>query len=329
MRFPFIICLFSISVWHCTPSNQSAQIMTVQGLMPASQMGISLIHEHVLVDFIGADSTHSGRWDRQEVFDKVMPYLLEVKQLGCQTIVECTPAYLGRDPLLLKMLADSSGLTILTNTGYYGAVDNKFLPPHAYTETPEQLAARWIAEWKDGIDGTGIRPGFIKISVNPDTLSELHEKLVRAAALTHLATGLTIASHTGPAIPAFEELAVLEEEGVDPSAFIWVHAQNEKDLAKHIAAASRGAWISFDGVRTDNIMDYVKRLTAMKEAGLLDRVLISHDAGWYRPGEPDGGTFRGYTAIFQDLLPALRQAGFSELEVKQLMMVNPVEAFGL
>ena len=65
---------------------------------------------------------------------------------GCATLVECTPAYLGRDPRLLRRLSEASGLHILTNTGYYGANKDKHLPPHAFTETAEQLAARWIRE---------------------------------------------------------------------------------------------------------------------------------------------------------------------------------------
>lgn len=303
--------------------------MTVRGPIPAEHISTSLIHEHVLVDFIGADSTHPGRWDKEEVCRRVLPFLLEAKELGCQTIFECTPAYLGRDPQLLRMLSDSTGLHLITNTGYYGAVNNKFLPPHAYTESAEEMAARWIGEWENGIEGTGIKPGFIKISVNPDTLSPLHAKLVRAAALTHLATGLTIASHTGPAIPAFEELAVLKQEGVHPSAFIWVHAQNEKNLDRHIEAAKQGCWISLDGVREKNVEAYVERLTTIKEAGLLHQVLISHDAGWYRPMKVNGGDFRAYSAIFKQLLPALQEKGFTEDDIHQLMVKNPASAFSI
>jgi len=82
-------------------------------------------------------------------------------------------------------------------------------------------------EFLNGIDQTGIKPGFIKISVDAaDTLSTDHTKIITAAALTHLATGLAIASHTGPEKPAFAQLKILGEMGIDPSAFIWVHAQS-------------------------------------------------------------------------------------------------------
>lgn len=297
------------------------QIMTVNGPVDANSLGKTLAHEHVLVDFIGADKTNENRWNKTTVLNKVVPYFMEAKQAGVQAVVECTPAFLGRDVKLLKMLSDKTGIKFITNTGYYGARSNKHLPAWVFTETPEQLAARWIEEFEHGIDGTNIKPGFIKISVDGPTngLTEVHKKLVRAAAITHLKTGLTIFSHTGPARAAFEQLEILKEMKVKPDAFVWVHAQAEKDKTMHIRAAKMGAWVSLDNVGVNNDY-YLEALAGLKEAGLLHRVLLSHDAGYYRPGEPDGGEFRGYTEIFKLL------KGFSEEDIEQLLIKNPAEA---
>ncbi len=308
-------------------SKNEGIIMTVNGPVASRDMGVCLTHEHILVDFIGADSINDQRWDDSIVTEKVLPFLKQLKTLGCQTFVECTPAFLGRDPILLRSLSDSSGLKILTNTGYYGASDNKFIPQHAYYETADQLSARWILESDSGINGTGIRPGFIKIGVAGGNLSDLHKKLVEAAARTHLKTGLTIASHTGKAIPALEQLAILEKERVAPEAFIWVHAQSEKDLSNHVKVARMGAWIGLDGVNENNIEDYLVMIKNLKGNNLLDRILLSHDAGWYRPGEENGGEFRGFTALFERLVPLLLKEGFTEKDIDQLLVTNPAEAF--
>jgi len=302
-------------------------IMTVNGPVSSKEMGISLIHEHILVDFIGADSITDQKWDKSKVVDRSLPFLKQIKDLGCQTFIECTPAYLGRDPLLLKSLSNSSGLNILTNTGYYGAVNNKYIPQHAFNETADQLAARWILEWDNGVDGTGVKPGFIKIGVEKGNLTDLHKKLVIAAARTHLKTGLTIASHTGPAIPAFEQLDILHNEGVAPEAFIWVHAQSEKDLGNHVKAAKMGAWIGLDGLNDNNLADYIRMIKNLKKNNLLNKILLSHDAGWYHPGEENGGEYRGYTILFEKLIPLLRNENFSEKEINQLLVINPSEAF--
>jgi phosphotriesterase-related protein len=308
-------------------TNKDGIIMTVNGPVMANKMGVTLIHEHILVDFIGADSISEIQWNNAEVERVALPYLKRLKGLGCKTFVECTPAYLGRDPILLKALSRSTGLNILTNTGYYGAGNDKFIPQFAFSETADQIADRWSEEWTNGIEGSGVKPGFIKIGVGTENLSDFHKKLVKAAARTHLRTGLTIVSHTGLSTPAFEQLEILNDEGVAPDAFIWTHAQNEKDLNTHIKAARMGAWISLDGINDENSDDYVKMINNLKENGLLNRVLLSHDAGWYHPGEKNGGNFRGYSALFEKLIPLLRKEKFSESEIKQLLVVNPAEAF--
>lgn len=322
-----IAFLIPLAFNQCKTSLDKGIIMTVKGPVPAEKMGISLIHEHILVDFIGADSINIKRWEKSKVIERSLPYLRQLKALGCQTLVECTPAYLGRDPLLLKSLSDSSGLNIMTNTGYYGAGNDKFIPNNGLTETADQLAKSWIAEWEKGIDGTGIKPGFIKIGVDNGSLSEMHKRLIIAAAKTHLKTGLEIVSHTGPAIPAFEQLSILKKEGVSPDAFIWTHAQVEENPNNHIKVAQLGAWISFDGINENNVKEYVKLIKNMKENNLLNKVLISHDAGWYDPGKVNGGEYRGYSAIFEKLIPLLREEHFSEIEIKQLMVINPATAF--
>ena len=303
------------------------EVITVTGAVDARALHNTLTHEHILVDFIGAENINPPRWNREQVIERILPYLEDAKSAGCQTFVDCTPNYLGRDVALLKLLSEKSGLLIVTNTGYYGGSDNKFLPAHAFTDTADQLAARWIAEWKNGIDGTSIRPGFMKISVNPSHLSEISIKLIYAAATAHLKTGLVIASHTGPAVPAFEQIEVLKLKKVDPSAFVWVHAQNETDHDQYVKAAKEGAWVSLDGLNDDNISLYVEMLQFLKKEKCLDKVLVSHDAGWYDPGKPDGGEIRGYTVLFRKLIPALEQEGFVESEILQLIQVNPADAF--
>jgi phosphotriesterase-related protein len=319
------LCLVLSLLFSC--NTKESKIITVTGEIPASAIGKTLHHEHILVDFIGADSTGYERWNRDSVIEKVLPYLLEIKKLGYKTLVECTPAYLGRDPLLLKILSEKSGIQIITNTGYYSAVGAKFLPQHAFEESAEQLAERWIDEAKNGIEGTGIYPGFIKIAVERKPLEEINRRVVEAACIAHKATGLVIMSHTGPAVPAFQELEILKEFGVSPSAFIWTHAHNENDFNRQIEAARKGAWIAFDNFNPGRLEKFVEFALLMKREGMLNKLLFSHDAGWYKPGEPNGGEFRGFTEIEELLIPALEKSGLSQPDIYQIFSANPAEAF--
>ncbi len=317
------------SVSFAEGEGETSRWMTVQGEVTGSHLGTMLPHEHVLVDFIGADKVSPDRYDADEAFDVILPYLTEARTQGCRAMAECTPAYLGRDPVLLRRLAEAAGLKLMTNTGYYGARNGMFLPPHAFRETAEELASRWAREWTEGINGTGIRPGFIKIGVDSGALSDVNRKLVEAAARCHLQTGLAIAGHTGDGQAALEQVQVLRSQGVAPGAWIWVHAQNERNPEIHQQVARAGAWVEFDGVGPASIDQHVELVHNMKRAGLLERVLLSHDAGWYSVGEPRGGTVRGYDSLFARLLPALRTAGVTTEEVQQLVQSNPARAFAI
>ena len=229
----------------------------------------------------------------------------------------------------MERLSSLSGLTIVTNTGYYGAAKDIGVPKHAFVDSAEQLADRWTREWEGGIDGSGIRPGFIKTGIDGAPLSAVDAKLVRAAARTHLRTGLTIASHTGGGKAALEQLEILKQEGVAGSAWIWVHAQTEKDTEVHSQAAAQGAWLEFDGIGPESVGQHVEFVLDMKRRGLLDRVMVSHDAGWYRVGEPGGGVFRAFDTVFTKFLPAVKQAGLTDADVRQITVINPAKAFAV
>jgi phosphotriesterase-related protein len=322
-----VLLLLSTLLYSCI--KQQEQVITVKGKIAAREIGKTLHHEHLLVDFIGADSTGYHRWNKQDVVNKVLPYLLEIKELGYSTLIECTPEYLGRDPELLRTLSEQSGIHILTNVGYYSAIKGKFLPQHAKKESAQQLANRWIEQIENGIEHTGIYPGFIKIAVERAPLQEINKKVVEAACLTHKASGLTIMSHTGLAVPAFQQLDILKHYGIHPSAFIWTHANNEKDNSKHLEAARKGVWIAFDKFEKKHTQEFVAFALLMKNENLLNKLLFSHDAGWYKPGQIDGGNFRGFTDIEYHLIPALLESGLNERDIKQLFEINPAKAFAV
>ncbi|MBS1812216.1 MAG: phosphotriesterase [Acidobacteria bacterium] len=327
-RRDFLSTAALATVGLVTSAAPRSKAMTVRGLANTSSLGTVLMHEHVMVDFIGADKVSPNRYVRDEVFRTALPYLQQAARRGVKTLVECTPAWLGRDPELLRRLSVASRLNIITNTGYYGAATDKFVPAHAYQESAEQLAARWTTEFHLGINGTDIKPGIIKIGVDAGPLSEIDAKLVKAAALTHLQTGLTIGSHTGNGIAAMQQLDLLESLGVNLNAFIWIHAQNEKDPAIHRQAAARGCWVEFDGINPNSAAQHAEFVTNLAQQNLLSRVLVSMDAGWYHVGEPQGGKYRDYNSLFTDFLPLVKKQ-LSAKQIQQLLNDNPHKALSL
>src|SRR5689334_11206956 len=126
---------FGLCALARTAAARERRVPTVLGPTTPSRLGLTLMHEHVMVDFIGADQVSPFRYSRDEVFRIALPKLLELRKRGCRTLVECTPAYLGRDPELLSRLSAASRLHILTNTGYYAAGKHKYVPSFVNTES--------------------------------------------------------------------------------------------------------------------------------------------------------------------------------------------------
>ena len=109
-----------------------------------------------------------------------------------------------------------------------------------------------------------------------------------------------------------------------------LHAQNgSAEIRKKLAAL--GAWISLDNVenRKSRVEKVYAAIMNLKKAGLLNRVLISHDAGWYRVDEVSGGKFTDFTDIFTHLIPKLKESGITEEEMNLLLRENPIEAYSV
>lgn len=326
--FKFSVVIILLISLRCSTTQKLYKIQDVRGSHEMVSDQVWLSHEHILVDFIGAEKIQPETWNHEDIMKETLPYLKALKKFNVHYFVDATPNYLGRDVRLLEKLAKRSDLTIITNTGLYGARNNKFIPKYAIESSAEELADMWISEYQNGIDGTSIKPGFIKIGIdNAETLSEIHQKLVEAAGRTHLETGLTIASHTGKAAGLWPQLEILKNMGVSPKAFIWIHAQAEGKFENYLKAAKEGCWISFDGVGK-KMEKYIEAILYAKKHGFLDQVLISHDAGWYDP-QNDVQDIKPYTPIFEKLYPELKSRGFTDEEFNLLVSVNPSKAFGI
>ncbi|MEI6276414.1 MAG: hypothetical protein WCP08_10515 [Prolixibacteraceae bacterium] len=328
-RFAFIALFFMLTVFSCRESDM--KIMTVTGEIPVSKMGITLPHEHVLFDLTMIDSIGINPYNKDSVVQRMTPFFEKLKPYKVQTFVDGTPEFMGRDPQLLAELSRKTGIRIVTGTGWYAADNERHLPGEIKDLSAEELALIWIGEAKNGIGNTGIKPGVINIAISGSKLSENDKKLVAAACLTHLETGLSIMSYSGPASGVLAQLQILKKYGVDPSAFIWLHAMEEVSKSLLLTVAERGVWIALDGIHPDlnasvKISEMVKYTKLIRR---MDHVLLSHDAWGYQPGLPGGGVIRPYTELFETFKLLLLSEGISPEELDQMMVKNPAEAFGI
>ncbi len=319
------LCLvFMLAACHKVgPSENNEIIHTVNGPLELDKLKFALTHEHLMSNF-GKDPDEAFQYDETVLLNQVLPYLRKIKSLGVNSIFDCTTAYFGRRVDLLKTMADSTGIQIITNTGFYGAANDRYVPEFAFEASAEEIAKIWIEEFESGIDGTGISPGFIKLAFDDGIPSEIDKKLFAAGILTHLNTGLTLAVHTGNNPEAADvQLNLLKQYSVSPDAWVWVHAHLVEDVELLLKAASEGAWISLDGVGQSGMEEYIGKISRFRSQNLLHKILLSHDGDAF----PAGGEIREFEAILQDLIPSMLANGFTEKEIDQLMVQNPKEAF--
>jgi predicted metal-dependent phosphotriesterase family hydrolase len=323
--------LASVTFAHAIPETQRF-VQTVLGPIESSKLGFTLPHEHVMCDFVGAEQTSRSRWEVDAVAKRMRPILSQLKERGVTGFIDCTPAYIGRDPRVLKRLAQETGLHIVTNTGYYGGADDKFVPKHAYAATEDQLADLWLGEWKHGIEDTGVKPGFIKIGVDEikggsAALSSIDEKLVRVSARVSKQTGLAVTCHTGGGQAGLTATKVFINEKADPARFIVAHSDSH-GLATNRMVAELGAWVSFDAIGRQTL-EYSLGLVHAMAGKYAGRVLLSQDSGWYWVGQKSGGEIRDFNYISDILLPALRTDNHGEAIIRQLTVGNPDHVFAV
>ena len=304
-------------------------IHTIKGPIEIDSLGLMLPHEHLFTDLRGPRVPDYAQGEPSAVIKVVEPYLAESSEAGVTALVECSTVGVGRNLSILQSLAETTSIQIVAPTGVYR---DAYIPESLRDMSEQKLADLWTTELIDGIEGTSIRAGFIKLAMSDEGITTLEARNLKAAARASQNTGAVIAVHTIGGKIAKQEMDLLEAASLDLHRFIWVHAQTEPELSILKEAASRGAYIELDtvGAPFQSQPELLEMALALIEAGFIDQILLSHDAGWYDPsrgeGRPEQG-FRGYTALTRDFIPALLKRGISEAQVRQITVKNPANAF--
>jgi len=310
----------------------SRYIQTVNGRVPVDALGLMLPHEHLFTDLRGPLAPGYAHAVPAEVGRAMAPYLAAAHAAGVTALVECSTAGVGRSVAVLRHLAGLTPIHIVAPTGVYR---DAFIPPALRQMSAEELSSEWVRELNEGIDGTDVGAGFIKLSVSDDGPTELEVRNLRAAARASRLTGAAVASHTPSGALAVAQMQILEAAGLNLGRFIWMHAQLTSDASLHRKAARRGAYVEFDGVgapwQVQSAM--LGHVLALIDAGYAEKILLSHDAGWYDPsqpdGQPEGSGIRGYTALVDEFIPALRARGVTDDLIHVMTVTNPARAFAL
>lgn len=314
---------------------------TTAGPFNRHQAGKILAHDHIFVEFLSAVGTSPAT--AAQVNAVMGPLVEEAKNLGYSVFVDPTPAGVNRRPDIVQYVAQQNGLPMVLATGIYHEPN---VPDWAYDATVEEVTDWMLKELNEGVADTGVRAGFIKVSQSWGGITEVEDKILRAACEAQQQTNATIGSHVLQGFVAIDTIDRLESYGCRADRFIWIHAPYVAafegiDWLKQ--AAERGAFISHDfigskfwGPWLDGDNDDETQLAWLQDmidAGFEDQLLIGQDSGWFDPqyGETGElpGTFdiQGFNHIAEVFVPKMKEAGFRKKQIRKLLRDNPWNAY--
>lgn len=314
-------------------------VHTVTGPINAQQLGFTLPHEHIAARSAGLfDAWPELFGPRARFIDRVAARLKALRAAGVATIVEVTPSDLGRDVRLLREVSRKSGVRIVACTGHWLTPS-----PSMAARSVEELTDFFVLEHGRGLDGTGIKPGVIKIASDREVTPFL-DKALRAAARAGKQTGLPVTTHSHAASRGGERQAELfESEGLDPEQVCIGHSDESNDLGYLTGLARRGYMIGMDhfpvGARSAaGLLSWQTRadtVARLLEAGHVDRLLLSNDWFFELSIAPTGSLEalertnpEGMLFLMRTVLPYLAERGVTPAQIRTMTVENPRRFFG-
>jgi phosphotriesterase-related protein len=319
-------------------------VETVKGPVEASELGFTLIHEHLRCH----DEAVWSQWPNRVTIVDEEPYAVSgdgydeaVKaanralELDVKTIVDPTAMFLGRDVEFMRRVSEETGLQVVPCTGIY-TYDH--LPQFFTSRTPEQIAELFVHDINEGIQGTEIKAAFIKCAADEPGMTENVEKVHRAAAKASLATGAPIMAHSRPASGTGPmQVEIFEDEGVDPAKVQIAHTGDTDDLDYIEGLLDKGVFIGLDRYGIEMYLPFEKRqetTLALLERGHAERMFLSADScgtlDWFPPEVlPDlaaAGTTKDWDIrlVPEQVIPGLRERGMTDEQLETMMVRNPV-----
>jgi phosphotriesterase-related protein len=317
-----------------------AQVETVRGPIDTSALGTTLMHEHVFVLNEEIRRNYPQHWDEDQRTEDAVAKLNALRQRGCDSIADPTVIGLGRDIERIAKVAARTELNIIAAAGIYtyGDVPLYFQYRGAARgdAATDPMTRMFIADITEGIGGTAIKAAFLKCAIEQAGLTPGVERVMRAVAQAHVATGAPITVHTHPGSQTgLTALRVLGEEGADLTRVVLGHSGDTTDVDHLAELADQGCLLGMDRFGLDILLPLEQRVAtvaALCARGYADHMVLSHDAAchidWFAPEAiTQFAPAWHYQHLFDDVLPALRERGVSETQLELMLVANPRRYF--
>jgi|ERR1700682_416242 len=305
-------------------------VNTVRGAIAAEALGWTLPHEHIVVGLPGATWDPMVTFDREATAAKAIGLLSAARERGLRSLVDMTTIEMGRDPELLLLIAEAADVNVICATGFF--TEELGIPAHFRQLSAEDLAAIFISEVESGIGRSGIKAGVIKASTGSRQVTQLEEKLLRAAGLAQLATGVPLLTHTGRGGGGERQAELLLELGVSPTKIVIGHSDVSADSKYHVRLLKTGVFVGFDRVGQEAFVPDAMRAgcaATLIHMGYTSQLTMSLDAHVTWLGRPHElvMTERSFTHLHDDFFPRLTKLGVAESDLLQIMTTNVARLF--
>ncbi|HWU32196.1 MAG TPA: hypothetical protein VN108_04935 [Marmoricola sp.] len=320
-------------------------IQTVRGPIDSADLGTTLMHEHVFVLTSDIQQNFPEEWgDEDSRVEDAIARLEAVYDAGIRTIVDPTVIGLGRYIPRIKKIAERVRVNIVAATGVYTYEDVPFFFHHRGPalnealgmEIPDPMVDMFIRDINDGIADTGVKAGMLKCAIDAPGLTPGVERVMRAIAKAHLATGTPITVHTHPGTQAGLQVkrVMCDEEGVDPSRIVLGHSGDTTDCDHLSALADMGFVLGMDrfGINLDATFEArADTLVEMVKRGYADQMVLSQDAACYIDWvDPNVMAFLPqwhYLHLTNEVLPYVLEHGVTREQVDAMFIDAPRRFF--
>lgn len=314
--------------------------MTVTGPISPDDLGVTLMHEHFTFAYPGWFADDSlAPYDREAAEAECLRVLEDIKKLGIKTIVDATPSDVGgRDPVLLRNLSAKSGIHIIASTGLFpesvGAGNYyKWQSSMRGRNLEEDLCELFSTELNEGIRGSGVRAGLIKVATGDPGITDYETTVFRAAVSVAYKSGVPIITHTEAATVGLAQQDLFLRLGANPERIMIGHQNNSEDIAYALAQLKRpGFFLGYDRCNPLMSASSEDNIVALMLQGHGDRIMLSHDCIFHwlgRPGKLPAqymGWYPDY--LFKRILPKMKNAGVTDEQIRAVMVDNPRRFFG-
>jgi phosphotriesterase-related protein len=315
-----------------------ATVESVTGPVELDELGTTLIHEHFRTTDEAGRFQFPHLYDEQAEWDAAIADANAVKGHGVTTVVEPSAMFLQRDVSFSRRVAEESGLQVIVATGLY---TYDYLPQFLQNRDEDGIAAIFVHEIENGIQGTDIKPAFIKCAADEPGLTTNIEKIHRAAARASVQSGLPIMAHSRPASGTGpEQMRIFAEEGVDPAKVQIAHTGDTDDLDYIEKLLDTGCWIGMDRYGLDLFLPTEPRnetVLALLERDYADRMFLSQDycssIDWFPPEVQEYLKANevpkwSMTFLFEEVIPELEERGMTGDQLRTMLEENPKRWLG-